>query len=280
MIKKIRAFMDQYAIVSAFLAFIAIDLLLYGVSHFLNLLPKTLPMNYLAHSVLIILPVAIVFLFGFSSAFKKGHFGRGLLCALPYIIWQLLLMLIIFYKHLGDPETNWQPWYLMVYGMFTILCVGIREECIYRGVIQNIVARKYANSVKGIWITAIVGGFIFGVMHLGNIFSGVDPTAVFRQVASAIFSGLVFSAIYLRSGNIWVVILLHTLIDTVGLVPSTFLGATLTENLNDTSWGVATLILWVAEIGYAAFLLRPSKCKEIRESFCFAEDATETEPQA
>jgi hypothetical protein len=74
-----------------------------------------------------------------------------------------------------------------------------------------------------------------------------------------------------------VVILLHTLIDTVGLVPSTFLGATLTENLNDTSWGVATLILWVAEIGYAAFLLRPSKCKEIRESFCFAKEPSEAD---
>ena len=130
--------------------------------------------------------------------------------------------------------------------------------------------------MKGIWITAIVGGLIFGVMHLGNIFSGVDPTAVFQQVVSAIFSGLVFSAIYLRSGNIWVVILLHTLIDTVGLVPSTFLGATLTENLNDASWGVATLVLWVAEIGYAAFLLRPSKCKEICESLCFLEKPSET----
>ena len=150
MLTKIKAFADKYAILAAFIAYIVIDLVLHGLGALLSLLPKTLPLNYLAHSILIIVPVAIVFLFGFSSAFKKGHFFRGLLCALPYIIWNLILLALVLNKNLGDPQANWQPWYLIVYGLFTVLGVGIREECIYRGVIQNIVARKYANSVKGV----------------------------------------------------------------------------------------------------------------------------------
>ena len=269
MLKKIRAFADKYAILAAFIAFIAIDLAVHGLGSLLSLMPDMLALNYLSHAILIIVPVAIVFLFGFSSAFKKGHFGRGLLCALPYIIWHLIVFALVLNKNLEDPQANWQPWYLIVYGLFTVLGVGIREECIYRGVIQNIVARKYANSVKGVWITAIVGSFIFGVMHIGNLFSGVNPGAVFVQILSAIVTGLVFSAIYLRSGNIWVVILLHTLIDTIGLFPSTFLGITLTDDLNKISFDWITLVFWAIMIGYAAFLLRPSKCKQIQESLCF-----------
>ena len=280
MLKKIRSFMDQYAIIAAFISFILIDLLMHGLGALLSLLPDMLPLKYLAHSILIIVPIALVFLFGFSSAFKKGHFGRGLLCALPYIIWQLFLLLLMLWKYLGNSEANWQPWYLIVYGLFTVLGVGIREECIYRGVIQNIIAKKYANSVKGIWITAVVGAFIFGVMHIGNLFSGVNPGAAFVQILSAMVTGLLFSAIYLRSGNIWVLILLHTFVDTVGLVPSTFLGATLTENLNLISWDWATLILWAVEIGYAAFLLRPSKREQICESLCFADNKADADTRA
>ena len=275
MIKKIRSFMDKYAILAAFISFILIDLFLLGVGRLLGLLPKTLPMNYLAQSIIIIIPVALVFVFGFSNVFKKGRFFRGMACALPYIIWQFILMALVLSKYLKDPELSWQPWYLIVYGLFTVLGIGIREESIYRGIIQNIVAKKYANSMKGIWITAIVGSSIFGVMHFSNIFSNVAPAAVFTQILSAAVTGLVFSAIYLRSGNIWVVILLHTLVDTVGLVPSTFLGATLTEDLNRISWSWITLIFWAIEIGYAAFLLRPAKCEQIYESLCLADNKSE-----
>jgi membrane protease YdiL (CAAX protease family) len=202
-----------------------------------------------------------------------------LVCSLPYIIWNLILLALLLSKNLKDPTANWQPWYLIVYGLFTVLCVGIREESIYRGIIQNIVAKKYANSVKGIWITAIVGSAIFGVMHITNIFTGVHPIVILNQVLSAMVSGLVISAIYLRSGNIWVVILIHTLIDTVGLVPYTFLGVTLTENLNQMSFDWITLVFLAIRIGYAAFLLRPSKCKQIQESLCFAEKESAADAQ-
>jgi membrane protease YdiL (CAAX protease family) len=271
--------MDQYAIISAVIVFIVVDLALHGLGQLLSLLPKNLALNYLYESILIIVPIAFVFVFGFSSAFKKGHFGRGLVCSLPYIIWNLILLALLLSKNLKDPTANWQPWYLIVYGLFTVLCVGIREESIYRGIIQNIVAKKYANSVKGIWITAIVGSAIFGVMHITNIFTGAHPIVILNQVLSAMVSGLVISAIYLRSGNIWVVILIHTLIDTVGLVPYTFLGVTLTENLNQMSFDWITLVFLAIRIGYAAFLLRPSKCKQIYESLCFKDKESAADTQ-
>jgi cbb3-type cytochrome oxidase subunit 3 len=62
-------------------------------------------------------------------------------------------------------------------------------------------------------------------------------------------------------------------------VPYTFLGVTLTENLNQMSFDWITLVFLAIRIGYAAFLLRPSKCKQIQESLCFAEKESAADAQ-
>lgn len=274
--KKIKAFVDKYAIISAFISFLVIDLLLHGVASLLNLLPDLLPLKFLAETILIAIPIAIVFLFGFRGAFQRKNFFRGLFCGLPYIVWYSITMVLVLAKNLKNPESTLQPWYLILYSLFSILCVGIREECIYRATVQNIVAKKYANSAKGIWITAIVGAFIFGIMHAGNFFTTTtNPSSIALQIVSAMFTGLVFSAIYLRSGNIWVVILIHTLIDAAGLVPFSLLGVTLDASLNQLVWDWSRLIFWTIDIGIAVFLLRPSKHKQVYESFCFLDDKIE-----
>ena len=276
MLKKIKAFTDKYAIIAAFIAFLVIDLLLHGVAALLNLMPDLLPLKFLSQVILIAIPIAIVFLFGFGNTFRRKNFFSGLLCGLPYIVWYSLTLVIVLGTSLGNPELTLQPWYMILYSLFSILCVGIREECVYRATVQNIVAKKYANSVKGIWITAIVGAFIFGIMHAGNFFTTTtNPSSIVLQIISAMFSGLVLGAIYLRGGNVWVVILIHTLIDVTGLVPFSFFGVTLDESLNKLTWDWARMILWAVEVGLTVFLLRPSKCKQICESLCFKGDEPE-----
>jgi membrane protease YdiL (CAAX protease family) len=182
-------------------------------------------------------------------------------------------MALLLAKNLGNPEATLQPWYLILYSLFSILGVGIREECIYRGTVQNIVAKKYANSVKGIWITAIVGAFIFGIMHAGNFFTTTtNPSAIVVQIFSAMFTGLVFGAIYLRSGSLWALILIHTLTDMASLSKSTFLDSTLNQDLNRISWSYGELVVYLIYVGLTILLLRPSKCKQIYESLCFADE--------
>ena len=188
MLEKIKAFTDKYAIITAFIAFLIIDLLLHGVAALLNLMPDLLPLKFLSQVILIAIPIAIVFLFGFGSTFRRKNFFSGLLCGLPYIVGYSLTLVIVLVTNLGNPELTLQPWYMILYSLFSILCVGIREECIYRATVQNIVAKKYANSVKGIWITAIVGAVIFGLMHLGNLFVGVERAET-AQSGAAFISG-------------------------------------------------------------------------------------------
>lgn len=276
MLKKIRILIDQYAIPAAFIVFILLEFLQLGLGRLLSLLPETLPMSYLKESILIIVPIALVFFFGFSRTFKSGSLLRGLLCILPFIIWELLMLASFFLNNLGNPEASWKPWYLIVYGVFSVIGIGIREECIYRAVIQNIVAKKHAKNVKGIWLTATVAAIIFGLCHVPNLFFGMNPTAVLSQVITATFMGLLFGAVYLRSGSIWTLILVHTLIDTTSLAKSIFLDSSDLEVANQLSFSWSLVIFYLILLGFTAFLLRPSKCQQIRESLCFADEESES----
>lgn len=280
MLKKIRDLTHQHAIPTALIFFAVFDLFLLGLGKLLSLLPKTLPYQYLCEVILVLLPIACVFLFGFQSTFRKGSLLRGLLYGLPFIAFQLISLLVFLAGNLENPELNWKPWSLIVYGLISILGVGIREECIYRATIQNIIAKKHANSVKGIWITVSIAALIFGLTHASNLLFGMDPIAVLTQMISAFTIGLLFGAIYLRSGSIWAAILIHTLTDVSGLAASTFLYVGDIENMNQLSWRWEKLIAWLAYIAFTAFLLRPSKCKQITESFCFAGEASETAERA
>lgn len=276
MLKKIRILIDQYAIPAAFIVFILLEFLQLGLGRLLSLLPETLPMSYLKESILIIVPVALVFFFGFSRTFKSGSLLRGLLCILPFIIWELLMLSNVLLSNLKNPEASWKPWYLIVYGVFSVIGIGIREECIYRAVIQNIVAKKHAKNVKGIWLTATVAAIIFGLCHVPNLFFGMNPTAVLSQVITATFMGLLFGAVYLRSGSIWTLMLVHTLIDTTSLAKSIFLDSSDLEIANRLSFSWSLVIFYLILLGFTAFLLRPSKCQQIRESLCFADEESES----
>ena len=274
MIKKIRDLASKHAIPAAIITFVLFDLLLQGLGRLLSLLPKTFTFAYLVEIVMIIVPIAVVFLFGFGSTYKKGSFGRGIVCCLPFIIVQAFALITFFVSALKNPEISWQPWYMIVYGIFSIFCVGIREESFYRATIQNIVAKKHGNSVKGVWTTVITSSLLFGLCHISNIFHGVKPSAVLVQVLFAAVVGLLFGAVYLRSGSIWAVIIIHTFTDIAGLAQSTFIkNVSFTDDVEEiaSNFSWSAIIVRLIYIGIAIFLLRPSKCKQIYESLCFAD---------
>ena len=276
MLKKIRSLAYQYALPAAVIIFVLFDLLLLGIGRLLSLLPETLIIGYVNETILILLPIALVFFFGFSRAFKKGSFFRGLLCVLPFLVLQLIILIAFLSETLGNPEVNWNPWYLSVYGVFTVVGVGIREECVYRATIQNVLAKKYAGSVGGIWIAVGVSSILFGLSHVSNLFFGMDPLAVLTQVIFSTCVGVLFGAAYLRSGSIWALIFVHTFTDIAGLAESTFIrNVSDIEDMNKMSFSWEALAIRLVYVGIAIFLLRPSKCKQISESLCFADEELE-----
>ena len=264
MLTKLREFTYKHAIPSAIVIALLFYGLMQGVGAIFSLLPSNLAVRYIYEIVGVLYPIGIVILFGFSWAFRSKKFFKGLLCGMALLVTQIMTLL----GQISDAVTTagaWKPWYLILLGLISVLAIGIREECVFRATIQNIVAQKYAHSTKGIWLTAIVSALIFGLIHAFNIFSGVEVVGALFQATTNIGIGLFFAAVYLRSGSLWAVVAIHTLTDLAGLFLSIFKYKSELELMSSISW--QSLIFGIVFIGISAFLLRPSKCKEIIERF-------------
>lgn len=84
----------------------------------------------------------------------------------------------------------------------TSLVIGLREEFVYRGVLQNLLEKKF-----GIWISLLLSNLCFVCMHWGSL-----PFTLWNtfQFAAA---GLILGLIYYRTRSIWLVVALHALYD-------------------------------------------------------------------
>ena len=92
----------------------------------------------------------------------------------------------------------------------------------------------------------------------------VELNGVLIQVVGASALGICLSAIYLRTGSFWTVVLLHAYMDFCGLVSS---GVFVSDSLADLLGGYSSGSLIAAAV-YAAlgiFLLRRSKMKTITD---------------
>ena len=93
----------------------------------------------------------------------------------------------------------------------TALLIGFVEEGYFRGVMLRILLPK------GAFPAALATALLFGALHAGNVLSGFNPTYVLAQVFFAAGWGFMFAALRLRTGTIWIVILLHAWQDFAAL---------------------------------------------------------------
>ena len=92
--------------------------------------------------------------------------------------------------------------------------VGVAEEFLCRGWLLNEFLERFGDTKKGVWYSIFVSGIIFGLIHLGNIYSmGQSVPQTIIQVISAAGTGIVFGLIYYKTKNIWSVVVLHGLWD-------------------------------------------------------------------
>ena len=231
------------------------------------LIPDTIWGDILDEVVFLAWPVALVLIFGFGYIFRqkgvRATFGAALYLFLmegSVVVFRLIFLI-------KDPSTAWKPGLEIFVALLGWFGVGFREEILYRGVNLNAIARKYGNTTKGLWITLLTSGVLFGAIHLSNVFHGLSFTAAVTQALSAVVGGILFGAIYLRGGNIWVVALLHALNDIVPVVTSVFTNSA--ENLTEVQvvsnygLGLIQIIFLAGNLLLAAFLLRKSKRQKI-----------------
>ena len=219
--------------------------------------------------------IATIFLFflilickkGYLIYKNKGSIKDGIMVSLPFILYSIYIGCGLFSMYLVEGYSLVSIENIITVILLYIL-VGIFEDFLTRGITLNILLDKYGKTKRGIWFSIFLSSLIFGVIHFTNIFTGASFEGVLIQVISATCIGMYFSAIYLRSGSVWVVALLHGFYDVVVSIPSFFdvkeivdVSSEYGDTISNYSW--SNLIIGLIFILLSLFLLRKKKFDEV-----------------
>lgn len=147
----------------------------------------------------------------------------------------------------------------------SMLLIGVVEEVSFRGIIAETLIGKFGTSRGGIWKATALSGLIFGVAHIANVLEA-DLFGVFVQMAVATVLGMLFAAIYFRTGNLWVCILIHGGLDAASLMSSGMFGQGTMEGVI-SAFTLLNLIPCITYFIPVYVLLRKSKIHEVAEQF-------------
>lgn len=146
---------------------------------------------------------------------KKGvGLGKGLVIGGYYLVVGVVSAAATLAGYEGSYTLR--PWYEILAFVICMLLVGAAEELLFRGTLAELLLRHFGRTKNGIIKSVIVSGILFGCAHLTNL-GGAQTAGVLVQCVLAGMMGMTFAAIYFRSGNLWVTVLLHAFIDLCAL---------------------------------------------------------------
>ena len=153
------------------------------------------------------LAAILVFMLWFRPDYKKPfslkNFSKGLLMLLPF--------LIIHYAGSAVSMISFGTSSVLL-AFLKAMAPGFGEETAFRilGISNFMRTIKSENEIKKIfWLSSI----FFGAFHLANLFSGADLLATLFQAVYCVGVGMILGAVFLRTGNIWIIMLGHMSLD-------------------------------------------------------------------
>ena len=186
--------------------------------------------------------VALLLIAIFHSCFDWKRQFSGALIALPALLFVAWNIANHYLSHGAFAALSAE---IVILG----IAPALFEEVLFRGIfIHNLKA-----SGKSDMFALLVSAAIFGLIHLTNAMNG-DLLNALVQTGYSTVVGLVFGAVYIKSGDLASLIVIHAAIDITNRV---FMGATSSPTI-----AVAIFIaLLVVEIAYALLIVsrRPKK---------------------
>ena len=143
------------------------------------------------------------------------------------------------------------------------LGAGFFEETIFRGVTIPL-AMRYLKSKNRMYIIVGITAMIFGILHIGNIVQGANPTMAVIQGISTIFGGFLYAAVYLRSGSILVPIFAHALYDYMCFVTDPTLDNGIMTSGTVTIGVILSVVVFVIAGIWSLYLIRPAMRDKIQ----------------
>ena len=192
---------------------------------------------------------------GYIGVFAK--MGEGLLTGFyiggfmtVYCIYEIIGQ---FYIQSMSGDGQVQPVVQIFLFAVAMFLIGFNEELVFRGIILNLFLDKFGNSKKGIVTATVLSSVIFGAV----------ASALVQAIQAAVLGGLL-AAIYLRSGNIWIVIVAHALTDFASMLSSGIYGmGDAIDSINQLSWlNFITVPIFLIP---TLVLFRKSKLQELED---------------
>ena len=197
----------------------------------------------------------------FSPEYKwkpvSGSWGKSFKLLIPLYIYWVVLFGVFGYCAKGFPFGA-----LSIPTFLTAIMAGAAEEVAFREVGISYLARQWKDESK-IILMAIIPAVAFGLTHVTNLVDSRNLSTTLIQTLLTLFMGTFLSSVYLRTGNIWPLILCHSLHDIL-----TFSGGEKMSALGVEFPDWITVFLCVLEAGLficGLYMLRKSKRDEIIE---------------
>ncbi|MGN0706677.1 MAG: lysostaphin resistance A-like protein [Faecalibacterium sp.] len=154
-----------------------------------------------------------------------------------------------------------RPMHLILIYLLAMTLVGVAEEMLFRGVVAQTLLEHFGTSRAGVWKACLLSGLLFGAAHLTNLL-GSAPFGVLMQVIFSASLGTLYAAIYFRTGNLWVTVLLHAGTDITSMILGGLYGIVSLEE-TVSSYDATMLLSVLIYLIPTAFLLRKKKLGEV-----------------
>lgn len=202
-------------------------------------------LSYNSPILISFIPTALVLIIYFTWKRKWTYFGfkRELTRTnwIPYLPLLVILIVLCLQGFSSQPLKT-----IIFYVGFAIL-VGFVEESIYRGIMIKILLPL------GILPAILTSSTLFSVTHMLNLLSGQSMGQTGLQLVYSLLIGIVLAQLFIRTGNIYPLILFHSLHNLIQ-----FLGSGGSSAILDTT---VIIILVVTAISLALSMRKKLETK-------------------
>lgn len=220
--ERINKFVHSHVIISACILSFIFSPVLIGIS---ILTANITPSSRLTVSTIVklVLSVIVIWLMRKMQVFNINDFSfdkmrKGVFLTCIGSVFAIIGFLYIFVQL---PENRFiapNPLDFLIVTLSQLNGVGLFEEVLYRGLVLKILLIKLGHSKRGIINACVISSLIFGMVHITNIVDiainaeHLSVGVILPVVSQIIFAtafGLLNVAIFLRSGTLWIPILIH-----------------------------------------------------------------------
>ncbi|MGN0341832.1 MAG: type II CAAX prenyl endopeptidase Rce1 family protein [Roseburia sp.] len=195
----------------------------------MSLIPGNLPgftEDAVVELLVSLVGIALLFVLGYGNVlrqtgegFVKGFYIGG------FNVGQIgVAMVAMLFTNLMMEVVTVEPVYNILIYTLDMFLVGFAEEIFLRGIALNVLVDRFSKTRKGVLGAVLISSVVFGLAHFVNLLAGANLESVCVQVIQAGILGVILAAIYLRSNNIWITIIIHALTDWASLMGSGVFG--------------------------------------------------------